>query len=703
MVRARGACAILATMRRALGLLVTVSLLACGQPPADDPVDAAPGDGAAAVDAAIDAASPGFLIQYADPDHGPFRGGTLATIRGQGFRESDQVWIGGRLVLGQRYIDSRRFEILTPPGEPGEATIEVRRAGGGVERARAFTYDPIAIDPPSGSVAGGTFVTITGLGTDFGPGTTVRFDGLPLSGLTVVSPQQLTGYAPPGVAGDADVEVTVPGVGGFRAGRAYTYFTTGDPFSGGLSGGPLNGTLNVVILDQNTKDGIPGAFVAVGDPATTAYRGTTDALGQITFSGPDLIGPVTVVATAEEHEVASFHCVEAANVTMWLRSPLPPPDLGPPPVGVSGATIRGHVVFGDGVGLGSPLWNLVPEPRTITERKRLYVTTAAGSLTGGPAPPTRFIDYQYDPEQLAWPYEVGARPGALAVVAIAGLYDSARDPDGNGREGFEPFATGVARGVLVGPGEDKTGVDVVVNVPLDAALRVHLVDPPALNTPGERGPTQRIFRGGVDLGGEGLIHFGRHGLSQPNADGLVPGEVRFAGSDADLTVRSIPALARGVADGTYAMSVGAYADGGAPPFSVRVVRGVSDTNAPIAIGDFLPVPRAVDPTLTTTATGRRLVLGGEPPARGVPTFRLHTLSDAVGNPVWRGVTCGEQTTVDLPDLSSIGVTYPPQGEPVTWVSWAISTAGSYDTFSYRWFGSAYWRAYATDAWTVQFP
>jgi|JI10StandDraft_1071094.scaffolds.fasta_scaffold43165_2 hypothetical protein len=691
-------------MPRALGLLVFATLAtACAGPPRDQPADAGPTDDAVtAGDASAgDAAGPGFLVQYADPDHGPFRGSTLAVIRGQGFRETDEVWIGGRLVIGQRFIDSRRFEILTPPGEPGPATLEIRRAGGGVERAAAFTYDAIALDPPSGSVAGGTFVTLTGFGTDFAPGAVVRFDGVPLSGVVVENAQRLTGFAPPGVAGDADVEVTVPGVATYRAGRAYTYFTTGDPFAGGMSGGPLAGTLNVVVLDQNTKDGIPGAFVAVGDPATTAHRGTTDALGQITFSGADLVGPVTVVATAAEHEVASFHCFDAANLTIWLRSPAPPPETGPPPVGVSGATIRGHVVFGDGVGLGSPLWNLVPEPRTPTEKKRVYVTSAAGSLTGGPAPPLAFIDYEFDPERLAWPYTVAARPGALAVVAMAGLYDPARDPDGNNRDGFEPFAVGVARGVLVGPGEDKTGVDVVVNVPLDAALRVQLVDPPAFE-PG-RGPTQRIFRGGADLGGEGLVHFGRHGLSQPTSDGLVPGETRFIGSDPDLTVRGIPALARSLADGSYAMSVGAYADGGAPPFSVRVVREVTSTNRPVVIDDFLAVPRALDPTPTAVASGRRVVVGGLPPADAVPTFRLHMLYDAVGNPVWRGITCGELTTVELPDLSAQGVSYPPSAQPTTWVSWSITTAGSYDTFSYRWLGSAYWRAYATDSWVVQFP
>ena len=118
--------------------------------------------------------------------------------------------------------------------------------------------------------------------------------------------------------------------------RGYVYSSTGDSFSGGFSGGPLAGTLNVAIIDNWTKDGIPGAFVAVGDPATTAYKGLTNALGQITFSGPDLVGPVVVTAYAADHEVATFHCVAAENLSIWLRAPIPPPQGGPPGVGTNG-------------------------------------------------------------------------------------------------------------------------------------------------------------------------------------------------------------------------------------------------------------------------------------------------------------------------------------------------------------------------------
>lgn len=695
---------------RLLPVLVAAAVAfgaACASP-GGSPIDAPAGDdGGGDPDAGVDAPVAAFAVQYADPDHGPFRGGTEITIRGNGFLDDDQVWIGGRRATDVDRIDSRRLTAVTPPGDPGAAAIEVRRANGSDSASRdaAFTFDAIAVDPPTGSVAGGTFVTITGYGTAFDASTVVRFDGLPLSGVTVENGQRLTGYTPPGVAGDADVDV-LSTAGAVHVDRGYAYMLTGDTFAGGFSGGPLNGTINVVVVNAWTKDGIPGAFVAIGDPSTTAYKGTANSLGEITFSGPDLQGPVVVTAWAQNHEVGTFHCVDSENLTIWLRSPLPPPDGGPPPIGTNGARIRGSVMFGEATGLGSPYWNLVPEPRTPTERKRIYVTTASGGVTGQPIPPVMPIDYT-GPDRLAWTYEVSARPGALAIVAIAGLYDPARDPDGMGTAGFEPFAMGVARGVLVGPGEDKVGVDIVVNVPLDAALRVQLDTPPPLGTPGFWGPTQYRLRGGVDLGGEGVAHFGKHGLSpvvvQPQNEWFYPGEYRFPDGDTAITLTDIPALARSVADGSYAMHVGAYSMNGGSPYSVRIVRGIQDGSAPITVGDFLGVPRAVDPPPGGTGSGRRVEFAPEGSTTGVPTFHIHMMSDATGAPVWRGVTCGGMYSIDLPDLQSIGVEWPPPNTTLSWTMWSIIGPSDYRNFTYRWFGQSYWRAYASATYGATFP
>ncbi len=651
-------------------------------------------------DAGPDATPVGPSLQLPDPDHGPFRGGTTINLRGQGFRNDDKVWIGGREVIEQRFIDSRRLEVTAPPGEPGDADVEVRRNGGPfLKRTGAYHFDKIAVDPPNGSTAGGTFVAITGWDTDFDAATVVTFDGIPLTGVTVENAQRLTGFTPPGTAGDADVLIRTA-TGNILVDRAYTYRSTGDSFSGGFGGPPLHGTINVTVIDNFTKDGVAMAFVALGDPGTTPYKGRTNMLGQITFSGPDIVGPQRVTAWATNYEVGTFDCVDSQDVSIWLRSPIPPPGDPVGSVGPNGSTIKGQVMFGDAVGLGSPFWNLVPEPRTLTERKRIYITTTSSTLTSNPIPPINPIDYTFDPQRLSWAFEIQARPGATGVVAIAGLYDPARDPSGRGVEGFEPFAAGVARGVLVGPGETREGVDLIVNIPLDAALRVNLDHPPPLGGPNQ--PQQVRLRGGVDLGGEGVVHFGRHGLL-PDPGRPLAGETVFPVGVTTSTIVDLPALARAVGDGSYAMQVGAYGPFGSAPFSVRMVKGLHDTGAPITVGDFVGVPRAVDPAPNGIASGRRVRFIPDGDVTGQATFHIHMLYDQQGNPVWRGITCDTMTSVELPDLSIVNHDYPPHNQPMTWVAWSIDAFGQYRDFNYRWLGIAYWNAYASNSFTVRFP
>lgn len=692
-------------VRSLLVALAALVAAACGNAPPGTGDDAAADARPPPPDAAgADAEGAAFVVQYADPDHGPFRGLTETTIRGNGFAESDRVWIGGRQVLEQEYIDSRRFRVVTPVGEPGIAAIEIRKGTGEIAVDEdAFTYDAVAMDPASGSTAGNTFVTVTGLGTSFDATTSATLDGVPLTGLQVVDAQRVTGFTPPGTLGDADLIVRTDSEV-HEVSRAFSYHTTGDFSAGGMSGGPIAGAVNVVVLDSWTKNGIPGAYVALGDPLTTAHQGYTDALGQITFSAAGLVGPVDVVATAADHEVASFSCFDAANLTIFLRSPTPPPSTGPPGTGPVDGTILGHVTFGNATGQGSPFWSLVPQPRTPSEVKRIYVTTSAPTIFSSPRAPLAPIDYAYDPDVLAWEFEVRSRPGAYAIVAVAGLYDPARDPDGNGVAGFEPFALGVTRGVLVGPAEIVTNVDVIVDIPLDAAAHVELLDPPPLGTPGWDGPLEYTLKSWVDLGGDGAIAFGRHGLPIV-ANEPPPGTTSFPPGDTDVLVSDAPPRFSTLGGASYTFQAGAYTTG-SNPFSVRFVRGLSALGA-VDIGGFLGVPRPVDPPFDGTATSRRVEFAPEGNDEA-PTFHMHLLSTETGDPVWRGITCGGRYQLDLPDLTPAGVSWPPAGQRLVWTVWSIDAVGDdFNQFTYRWLGATYWSGYAADAgyatWPVEAP
>lgn len=646
-----------------------------------------------------------FALLFTDPEHGPYTGGTEMLVRGVGFDDSTQVLVGGRAVEPRdlEIIDSRRIQVRTPPGEPGLADVQVERADGlSATLPAGFTYEAITVDPPTGAVAGGTFITINGFGTDFGPSTSVTIDGVEITGMSVVNEQALTGYTPPGVSGTADVRVFTPS-GVFEARRAFTYQATGDPFSGGMSGGPIAGTVNVVVVDGNTKNGIDGAYVVIGDPATSPYQGFADDLGQITFSDPGLRGPITVTAAAATYETTAFVSYDAQNITIFLRKP-PEPAEGPIPPGPQVGHIYGHVLFGDATSIGSPHWNLVPEPRTATEIKRIYVATTASTPFATPFSPTHPIDYQYNPAVVAWEYDVFLRPRATAVVAIAGLYDPARDPSGTGVTGFQPFAMGVARGVLVGPGETKLGVDIVVNIPLDTAVRVDLDAPPDLDKPEWPGPSYYKIRPFVDLGGEGVIHMPKNGLPTPPEPEERPNNYRFGDGETSIVLGGLAPLSGNLADASYGFIVGAYTELDTNPFSVRVARGISDVALPVTIGDFLGTPRPSDPAPDGIASGMAMDFYSEGAPTGTPSFHLHMLVNGNGDQLLRVFSRGDIFRTKIPDLTYGGLPPFPTGEDINWTMWRITVAGAtFDQFTFRHLSSLYWDAYTADAIWAQFP
>ncbi len=98
-----------------------------------------------------------------------------------------------------------------------------------------------------------------------------------------------------------------------------------DP-TGGTGGGPINGILSIQVIHDGSTEPYPGAFVMVGpapgDPIVENF-GFTSATGEIVFSDPDLIGPVTVTVGAVDHRYFSLIGVDASELVIPLRPILP--------------------------------------------------------------------------------------------------------------------------------------------------------------------------------------------------------------------------------------------------------------------------------------------------------------------------------------------------------------------------------------------
>ncbi|MBX3269033.1 MAG: IPT/TIG domain-containing protein [Sandaracinaceae bacterium] len=643
-----------------------------------------------------------LLLDRVVPPYGPYSGGNRVVLRGRGFDRESQVRFGGLDVqpADHRLIDDRRLEVVVPAGEVGVVDVEVTVAGETVTLTDGYAYEPITVDPNSGAVAGGTFITITGRGTSFAAGDRVTVGRGACTDVNVVSPAVITCRVPPAVAGTVDVTViAAEDARETTATDGFTYFDSTDPFSGGLGGGPISGAINLTVIDAMTGAPVNDAYAIVGEDLSTVHQGLTDSLGQITFSGPDVMPPATVHISKFCYERTSVVAFDARDVTVFLIPWMDPmcgegePEPPPPGRGRNGAFIEGELIWYGPNEMGPNPWGNVPEARegwtrvayVYTTSMNIYAVTrdpryanpdpgAGGSIHRVLESPTGRFGY---------PYSIFARPAGLAVYALAGL-----ENDRDGR--FIPYVMGVARSVLAGPGQTVTGVDVVMNIPLDHYLEVELTELPEAT---RLGPDRFRLRADLDLGGEGVI------VNVVNDVDLNTVRRR----DASRAIRFIPepSLEGALVDGRFRVEAGWFTGSfDSQPYTVAVETGVTAIDATLRIGGFVGIP-----VPTAPASGERL------PADRVlrwtadgatPDLNIIILVDATGNPGWRMFVPGDVREAPIPDLSSIeGIDDLTPGF-ITWAVFAVSIPGfEFDNFRYDYLDSRFWSRWAVDFYTAQ--
>jgi uncharacterized repeat protein (TIGR01451 family) len=148
-------------------------------------------------------------IASVSPARGPTAGGQTVTITGSNFSPSNTVVTFAGAAATITAITTTQITVTTPAGAAGPASVVVTTFGNQSATA-SYTYvsppTVASIVPVRGPLAGGQTVTITG--TNFETGATaVSLGGAAATGVTVLSPTQLTAVTPPHAAGVVDVTV----------------------------------------------------------------------------------------------------------------------------------------------------------------------------------------------------------------------------------------------------------------------------------------------------------------------------------------------------------------------------------------------------------------------------------------------------------------------------------------------------------------
>lgn len=239
-------------------------------------------------------------VTAVSPANGPAGGGNTVTVAGTGFGASDTVDFGSGNP-GTNVAVASGGTSLTVVAPPGAGTVDVTvtdptSGTSATGPADSYTYaHPVpaisSVTPGSGTIYGGTTVTLAGSGFDPAtPGDTVDF-GMAAATVTAASTTSLTVVAPPGAAGSVPVTVTTDG--GTSNASSYTYVASPPtvssitPASGSTAGGTV-----VTLLGAGFDPTASGDTVTFGTSTATVTAASTTSLTVRT--PPAVAGPVGV-------------------------------------------------------------------------------------------------------------------------------------------------------------------------------------------------------------------------------------------------------------------------------------------------------------------------------------------------------------------------------------------------------------------------
>lgn len=604
---------------------------------------------------------PGLVVDTATPASGPVEGGNQISVRGAGLANTTEVVVGGVSAVFSVVSDDE-LSVTAPAHGPGLVDLVVRANGIEGRLTDAYTYtEPLELwgfDPSRGAAAGGTYVAMRGRG--FEGAIEVFFDDVPAPIVRRVDRNNLIVFTPAHPVGEAVVRVEAGG----RAATgpySYQYFDPASRF-GGASGGPVEGAVNVSVFAQGAGP-IPGAFVMLSTRADTPYQGLTNQNGQVTLSGPEVLGPQTVTATAAGYSATTVQAVDAENITVFLNQLNPDPSGGGGGSEVAFGTIEGRVT--------TPRKMADPDKQTTFDLARV-ATTRTGPFGGtlDPGPGGEVIGDGR--------YSIRSRVGDVAVVAVCGVYD---ERDGS----FDPRFIGVERYLFVSD-RGVYDVDLVCDIPLDKTARVKLVNP-AYAPSGPDTNRARVF---WDFGFEGVFEAPEVGV----------------GLQEILEVPGQPAAQGALAQMTYTVVGGSYT-GRFSPLTQSWVEDVGSLDDLVVLPPLLDVPEPSDPAPGGVVQNQTIRFEAQGPF--FPDLYSVLLLNGQGIPFWQVILPGDADTIRLPAFPDF--TFLPEGgrpEPYGVEQAFLSIVGvrgegiRLDAFSYQDLRFDSWSAYSLNRWTVRF-
>jgi hypothetical protein len=484
------------------------------------------------------------------------------------------------------------------------------------------------INPPSGSTAGGTQITITG--TNLTGATAVTIGGSPATGVTVVNSTTVTATTPPG-SGVVDVTVTTPGGTSATSSADHFTYVTPVPIVTSImanTGTTLGGT-SVTITGKYFTG---ATSVTIGGTPVTGFTVQSDTTIS-TKTPAHAAGPVTVVVTTP-----GGTSTNTTNLFTYVATPLPTvtgispnngPTLGGTQVTITGANFTGATSVTIGgtaatfVTVVNPTTIKATTPAHVAGTVDVVVTTPPGSGTG-----TGLFTYFITPVVTGMSPNVGPAAGGTSVTITGSGFTGATGVK-FGSTPATTFVVNPAGTSITATSPPGTGtVDVTVTTPFATSLtgtadQFTYLPVPAVTgiSPASGTPTggTSVTITGTGFTGATVVKFG--GIS------VTSFTVNPAGTS--ITVTSPPGT--GTVDVTVTTPGGTSNTGAGDRFTytkATTTLALSSTPNPSRIGQTVTFTAKVTgnaPTGQVTFSYKGLTLGVATLVNGIATFTINSL------------------------------------------------------------------------------
>ena len=250
----------------------------------------------------------------------------------------DQLFAGLHHTHGV-YVFDLRSGAWSPAGLEGRSVSSLLSHGSGLYAATEDGLHYLAkvttVSPQEGSVAGGEPITVFGGG--FPSGTTVTIGGKLVTNLEVTN-TLITGLTPPGIIGEADIEIRIPDDGVLTVEREKFLYTNTPSVTLTITPthGPQTGGMTGIVTGSGFS---PDAVVKIGDNLATDVVVTPTLIHFTIPPGP--VGTVDITVTNPD---GRKQILEKG----YTYDPFPPPSIDRiypnrgPAAGSTEITIRGN-------------------------------------------------------------------------------------------------------------------------------------------------------------------------------------------------------------------------------------------------------------------------------------------------------------------------------------------------------------------------